>query len=86
MANNPIVDWVMQTMRDISKMPIKGIMLSAVTEDGEAYTNYYKVSMADKILISGLISQDATLDMMAANGIIDYAEDEDNDDEEEKDG
>lgn len=86
MANNPIVDWVMQTMRDISKMPIKGIMLSAVTEDGETYTNYYKVSMADKILISGLISQDATLDMMAANGIIDYAEDEDNDDEEEKDG
>lgn len=88
MANNPIVDWVMQTMRDISKMPIKGIMLSAITEDGEAYTNYYKVPMADKILISGLISQDATLDMMAANGIIDYAEDEDSDkdDKEEEDG
>lgn len=81
MANNPIVDWVLQSMRDISKMPIKGIALSAITEDGEAYTNYYKVNMADKLLISGLINQDATLDMLAANDIVKYAEDDEEDSE-----
>lgn len=91
MANNPIVDWVLQSMRDISQMPIRGIVLAAVTEDGEAYTNYYKVNMTDKLLISGLINQDATLDMLAANGIVKYVEDDEEDGEieeteEEEDG
>lgn len=84
MANNPIVDWILQSVRDISKMPIKGIVLSAVTEDGEAYTNYYKITMADKLLISGLINQDATLDMLAANGVIEYTEDNKENDENEE--
>lgn len=86
MANNPIVDWVMQSMRDISKMPVKGIVLSVVTEDDEAYTNYYRVSMADKLLISALINQDATLDMLAANGFIKYEDDEEENEEEDADG
>ena len=85
MANNPIVDWVMQSMRDISKMPIKGIVLSMVTEDDEAYTNYYRVSMADKLLISSLINQDATLDMLAANGFVKYEDAEDDEESEEED-
>lgn len=88
MANNPIVDWVLQTMRDISQMPIKGIALVATTTTGETYTNYHDVQMNDKLLIAGLINQDAMFDALAANGVIGYADDEEEDagDEEEDDG
>lgn len=88
MTNNPIVDWIMQSMRDISQMPIKGIALVAITTTGESYTNYHNVKMNDKLLIAGLINQDATFDALAANGVIDYAEDleeeKDNNQEEEE--
>lgn len=81
MAEKPIVEWLRNSIRDISKMPIKGVMLSAITEDGEAYTNYYEISMADKLLISALVNQDATLDMLAANGFIQYEDDEEDEEE-----
>ena len=83
MANNPIVDWVVQSMRDIAQMPIKGIALVAITTTGESYTNYHNVKMNDKLLIAGLINQDATFDALAANGVIDYAEDQEEEGEEE---
>ena len=81
MSNNPIVDFLQQTIRDISKFPTKGIAIAVTSDTSEQYVSYYNVSMADKILISGLINQDATLDMLAANGIIDYDEEDDSDEE-----
>lgn len=77
--------WLEQSLRDISVFPIRGIALAATTEDGETYTNYYNISMADKLVLAGLIQQDATLDMMAANGIIEY-QDDDSDEEEDDNG
>lgn len=81
MPDNPIVEWLRNSIRDISKMPIKGIVLVAITDNGDSYTNYYQISMADKLLVSGLIQQDATLDMLDANGFIQYEDDEENEEE-----
>lgn len=81
MPDNPIVEWLMNSLRDVSKMPIRGITLAVLTNDGDICTSYYNVPMTDKIVVSGLIQQDATLDMLAANGFIQYEDDEENQEE-----
>ena len=84
--NIPYAQWLEQTLQEIIKLPIKGMCLNAILDNGEAYTAYYNATMLDKITIAGLIQQDAMLDTMAANGFIEYAdEEEDEDNGEEKD-
>ena len=73
----PYAKWREQSLSDISALPIRGIAIVGITEGGDAYTNYYNTSMADKLVLAGLINQDAMFDSMAANGIIDYEDDED---------
>ena len=80
----PYAKWLEQTLHDISSLPVKGIALLVSTENGDSYTNYYNVSMADKLIMAGLIQQDSTLDMLASNGIIQYEDDEEDDDSEEE--
>lgn len=86
MSEKPIVEWLREVLRDISQFDARGIAVASINKDGDSYVSYYKMNMADKVLISGLIQQDAMLDTLAQNGIISYDEsDEDNDDEEEED-
>lgn len=75
----PYAKWLEQTLHDISSLPVKGIALLVSTENGDSYTNYYNVSMADKFIMAGLIQQDSTLDMLASNGIIQYKDDKSED-------
>lgn len=82
----PYAKWLEQTLHDISSLPVKGIALLVSTENGDSYTNYYNVSMADKLIMAGLIQQDSTLDMLASNGIIQYKDKEDDSSEDESNG
>lgn len=86
MAENPIVKFLQQTIRDISKFPTKGIAVIATSDGDEIYISYHNVPMQDKLVISGLVQQDATLDMLAANGYLaegaEYDEDEDAEEDE----
>lgn len=72
----PYAQWLEETLRDISTLPVTGIAILGVLEGGEAYTTYYNTTMADKLFLSGLINQDATLDMLAAQGIIEYTDED----------
>ena len=81
----PYAKWLEQTLHDISSFPVKGIALLVCTDSGDSYTNYYNVSMADKLIMAGLIQHDSTLDMLAANGLIQYEDDENEAEEEEND-
>ena len=86
MSEKPIVEWLREALRDISQFDARGIAVASINKDGDSYVSYYKMNMADKVLISGLIQQDAVLDTLAQNGIVSYDEsDEDDDDEEEED-
>lgn len=86
MSEKPIVEWLREVLRDISQFDARGIAVASINKDGDSYVSYYKMNMADKVLISGLIQQDAVLDTLAQNGIVSYDEsDEDDDDEEEED-
>ena len=85
MSENSIVEWLREVLRDISQFDARGIAVASINKDGDSYVSYYKMNMADKVLISGLIQQDAMLDTLAQNGIISYDDsDEDNDDDEEE--
>lgn len=89
MANNnnlnniPYAQWLEQTLQSVINLPIKGICISGVLENGEVYTDYHKVNMMDKIKIAGIIQQDAMIDSLAANGYIDYADEEDEEEDHE---
>ena len=85
MPEKPIVEWLREVLRDISQFDARGIAVASINKDGDSYVSYYKMNMTDKVLISGLIQQDAMLDTLAQNGIVSYDEsDEDNDDDEEE--
>ena len=81
----PYAKWLEDTLQEMIKYPVKGIALNAITDNGEIYTNYYKITMADKLIIAGVVQQDAMFDSLAANGVIDYADEEEDIDGEEED-
>ena len=84
MSEKPIVEWLREVLRDISQFDARGIAVASINKDGDSYVSYYKMNMADKVLISGLIQQDAVLDTLAQNGIIGYDESDEGDDAEEE--
>lgn len=64
---------------------VKGIAVAIVGNDNTIETGYWDCTMADKILISGIIQQDAMLQTLAANAD-DDCEETDDDCEETEDG
>ena len=82
----PYATWLEQVLHDILDLPIKGIAFTGILENGDIYVKYYNTSMADKLVISGIVNQDATIDMLAAQGIIEYEEEKDENEEVDCDG
>ena len=76
-TNIPYAPWLENALQELIKLPVKGLCIVATTDRGDIYNNYYNTSMADKLVMAGLIQQDATLDALAANGVIEYADEED---------
>ena len=81
----PYAEWLEKALHDVIALPVEGISLTVMLKGGEAYTNYYNINMMHKLTIAGLIQQDAMLDSLAANGLIEYADEEGESDGEEKD-
>ena len=73
----PYAKWLESVLKDIAKYRVRGLSFNVITDEGEIYTNYYNLSMGDKILVAGILQQDAMLDSLAANGIIGYDEEDD---------
>ena len=79
-TEKPYAEWLDgEILSDICTMPMRALAMTGITEDGHMFNNYYNASVADKILMSGLIQQDAMIDTLEAAGLI-------NSDEEENDG
>ena len=70
LRNIPYAEFLENTLQELITMPVKGIALNAVLTDGSVYTAYHNVSMNNKLTISGLVQQDATLDFMKVNNYI----------------
>lgn len=75
----PYASWLEEALRRISMLPMRTLVILGITESGDTYNDYYNASMGDKLLIAGLVQQDAMFDSLEANGIIksedDYEED-----------
>ena len=74
--NLPYAAWLEKNLQDLIKLPLRSICISAVSADGDIYRDYYNTNMVDKITMAGIIQQDAMLDSMAAHGIIEYEEED----------
>lgn len=66
----PYAKWLEHTLHDISQLPVRGIAIACILENGDTYTSYWRVPMGDKLMLSGLIQQDAMFDALDANGYI----------------
>ena len=80
----PYTKWLEETLQNVVTLPVKGIALNVVLSDGSVYTDYYNLSMNNKLTIAGLVQQDAMYDSMRANGLIKNVEEEDESDGEEE--
>ena len=74
--NLPYAAWLEKNLQDLIKLPLRSICISAVSADGDIYRDYYNANMVDKITMAGIIQQEAMLDSMAAHGIIEYEEED----------
>lgn len=70
----PYAQWLEHTIKDLMSLPVKGLCLNAVLEDGAIYTAYHNISMQNKLTIAGMVQQDATIDSLTANGFISAVE------------
>lgn len=82
-TNMPYAQWLEESLQRISSLPIRALVMIGITEDGNTYNDYYNATMADKLVIAGLIQQDAMLDTLEMNGLIASTGEEDTDGEEE---
>ena len=78
----PYAEWLEGALRRISVMPMRTLILIGITEDGDTYSDYYNATMGDKLMIAGMIQQDAMLDTLEANGYIKSMDDDDEEDDE----
>ena len=70
LSNIPYAPWLENALKELLTFPVKGICINAVGETGEVYTNCHNISMRDKLVIAGLLQQDATIQALAINGYI----------------
>lgn len=66
----PYAVWLENAIRDMTDLNVCGITLAAIDENGDTYINYYNITMADKLVISGLVQQDAMMDTLVTNGLV----------------
>ena len=80
----PYAEWLEGALRRISAMPMRTLILIGITEDGDTYNDYYNAAMSVKLMIAGLIQQDAMLDTLEANGYIKSMDDDDENEEDDE--
>ncbi len=59
-----------EALRGMVQLPVAGICIITRLSDGSVFTQYHNSSMMDKITYAGIIQQDATLEMLKANNMV----------------
>ena len=74
----PYAEWLEQSLHNIIGKPVEAISILIKYEGGTVGTGYYNCSVGDKILFAGYIQQDAMIETLEVNGMVeDIEEDED---------
>lgn len=82
--NLPYAEWLESSLRNLMAMNIEAICICTKTEDGGVGTGYWNASMANKLVFSGIIQQDAMLDTLRENGLVPTDEEDEDDYEQEE--
>lgn len=69
-------EFMEEALQAMVQLPVEGICIITKLQGGAVFTNYFKSNMMDKIAYAGLIQQDATLDMLKANKLVETEPDE----------
>lgn len=80
----PYAQWLEEALTNITALPMRTLVILGITEGGDMYNDYYNASIGDKIMIAGLIQQDAMYDSLEANGHIKIEDDEEDSNGEEE--
>ena len=80
----PYAEWLEMSLRNLMTMPIDAICICTKTEDGCVGTGYWNASMSDKLIFSGIIQQDAMIETLQSNGMLDLDEEDEDDYEQEE--
>lgn len=84
----PYAEWLEQSLRNIIDKPVEAIcIMTKVASDDkelgdEIGAGYWNCTVADKLLFTGFLQQDAMIDTMKANGYIPDDEDEEDPEDE----
>lgn len=63
-----------ETLQGMVQMPVEGICVITKLKGNSVFTNYYNSNMMDKFVYAGVIQQDAMLDTLKANGMLNEKE------------
>ena len=67
----PHAKWCEKALSELVNLPVKSVCMFAILDNGDIYNNYTEnITMGDKLVMAGIIQQDAMLDTMIANGFI----------------
>lgn len=82
LTSKPYAKWLEGSLQNMISKPVKSICILTRYDDDSVGTGYYDCAVSDKILFSGFLSQDAMLDTLVENGLVEDMDDE----EDEYDG
>ena len=83
--NADLSKFLEEVLPQIYEKKIESLVICASMENGEIGSAYFNCSMKTKLMYAGLINQDAMMDTLMANGIIEYDDDDVDDDVDESD-
>lgn len=84
LTSKPYAKWLEGSLQNMVSKPVKSICILSRYEDDSVGTGYYDCAVSDKILFAGFLSQDAMLNTLVENGLVEDMEDDEEDDEEDE--
>lgn len=67
-------NFIKKTLSEMVTLPIEGICIITKLSGGAVFTSYYNSSSMDKITYAGLIQQDAMIDTLKINKMLNHTE------------
>lgn len=73
----PYSDWLERSLHNIMSNQVDSICIITKNKNDEIMAGYYNCSIADKILFGGFLSQEAMIDTLYDQGLIEDCEEDD---------
>lgn len=79
----PYTKWLEEAVAGIIGAPVDSICILTKYKDGSVQTGYYNASVHDQLLFAGFLNQDAMIETLKVNGLVQREEGEGLEEDEE---